>query len=375
MFTTGSKLFFGASALALVSALVVAACTDGPLSSAGVLGLLSVMGILAFLGGVNYANRDCNVSGMDEAAAETAAAAHRAGRPSAWPAAAALGVAGLVIGAVSKPVVFKVAVVLVLAGVVEWMVLGWSERASDDDEFNANTRRRLLYPLEIPILAAVALGAIVYAFSRVMLRLDKDPGKVVFGVIAALVVFGAFVFAHRRGASKRTVVGITTIGALALFGVGVASAVQGQRTIEAHPTTVSEQACLQAGAVGEADDNASQDVAAKSSVFANVYLNSDGTLVAQPNGYDGAAKSELSVPRGAQVRLLFHNGSGTERRLTARLGTFGTGAEALVCTTIVHDGQEAFLEFKVAKSNAASSTPLVLAVPGVDGQSIQIVVP
>ena len=79
MFTTGSKLFFGASALALVSALVVAACTDGPLSSAGVLGLLSVMGILAFLGGVNYANRDCNVSGMDEAAAETAAAAHRAG--------------------------------------------------------------------------------------------------------------------------------------------------------------------------------------------------------------------------------------------------------------------------------------------------------
>ena len=167
MFTTGSKLFFGASALALVSALVVAACTDGPLSSAGVLGLLSVMGILAFLGGVNYANRDCNVSGMDEAAAETAAAAHRAGRPSAWPAAAALGVAGLVIGAVSKPVVFKVAVVLVLAGVVEWMVLGWSERASDDDEFNANTRRRLLYPLEIPILAAVALGAIVeLAFVR-----------------------------------------------------------------------------------------------------------------------------------------------------------------------------------------------------------------
>ena len=374
MFTTGSKLFFGASALALVSALVLTACTDGPVSSAGVLGLLTVSAVFGFLGGVNYANRDCNVSGMAEGAADTSPASRRPAAGSAWPAAAALGVAGLVVGAVSKPVVFKVAVVVVLAAIVEWMVLGLSERASDNDESNANTRRRLLYPLEFPILAAVALGAIVYAFSRVMLRVDQDPGKVVFGVLAALVLFGAFVFSHRRTASKRTVVGITTLAAVALFGVGVASAVQGQRTIEPHPTTASEGACLEAEAAGEADEHASQDVSAKSSVLANVYAQEDGTLVALLNGYDGEARSTMSVPRGSQVRVLFHNDSNTERRLTARLGTFAGKAEVLACTTLVHEGKEAFLEFKIGKPNAASSTPLVLMVPGTAGE-IQIVVP
>ena len=74
MFTTGSKLFFGASALALVSALVLTACTDGPVSSAGVLGLLTVSAVFGFLGGVNYANRDCNVSGMVAAPTSISAA-------------------------------------------------------------------------------------------------------------------------------------------------------------------------------------------------------------------------------------------------------------------------------------------------------------
>ena len=60
MFTTGSKLLFGASALSLVTALVYAWSTDGALSSAGTLGLLSLFVIFALLGGVNYANRDCN---------------------------------------------------------------------------------------------------------------------------------------------------------------------------------------------------------------------------------------------------------------------------------------------------------------------------
>ena len=91
MFTTGSKLFFGASALALASAVAYAIATDGALSSAGTLGLLTVAVVFAFLGGVNYANRDGNVSSMDDTAPDTCAAAQRPGVGSAWPAAAALG--------------------------------------------------------------------------------------------------------------------------------------------------------------------------------------------------------------------------------------------------------------------------------------------
>ena len=99
MFTTGSKLLFGASALSLVTALVYAWSTEGALSSAGTLGLLSLFVIFALLGGVNYANRDCNVSSMDEAAVDTSAAAQRPGASSVWPAVVALGIAGLVVGA------------------------------------------------------------------------------------------------------------------------------------------------------------------------------------------------------------------------------------------------------------------------------------
>ena len=194
MFTTGSKLFFGASALSLVSALLYAFTTEGPLSMPGVVGLLTATVFFGFLGGVNYAIRDGNVSGMQEGAEFTSGAAQAPVSRSMWPLAAAVGVAGLVVGVVSQPVVFKVAAVVVLAALVEWMVLGWSERASSDTNYNSGVRRRILYPLEFPILAAVGLGAVVYMFSRVMLGLDKDAGMATFGAIAAMVLFAGFVF-------------------------------------------------------------------------------------------------------------------------------------------------------------------------------------
>ncbi|MEI7547327.1 MAG: hypothetical protein WCK21_04630 [Actinomycetota bacterium] len=376
MFTTGSKLFFGASALSLASALLYAFTTEGPLSLPGVVGLLSVTVIFGFLGGINYANHDGNVSGMQEGAEVTSAAAQPPVSRSMWPLAAAVGTAGMVIGAVSKPVVFKVAVVVVLAAAVEWMVLGWSERASSDNGYNAGVRRRMLYPLEFPILGAVGLGAVAYAFSRVMLRVDKDAGKAIFGALGAMVLAAGFVFANKKNVTKRTVAGVCAIGAVALLGVGVASAVQGQRTIEQHPTTANDTAvCLEGGTAGEVDDNASQAVSAKSSVIANLYLQSNGVIVAYVNGSPNDAKSQIDIPRSAWVRVLFHNDAPESHRLTARLGTFGAADEVVQCTTAVHTGHEAFLDFKVPRTNAASTTPLVLMVPGLDGQEIKIVVP
>ena len=376
MFTTGSKLFLGASALSLVSALLYAGTTDGALSMPGVVGLLTATIVFGFLGGVNWYTRDGNVSGAQEGVELTSPAAQSAVSRSMWPLVAAVGVGGLVVGAVSQPVVFKVAVVVVLAAVVEWMVLGWSERASSDSGYNSGVRRRILFPLEFPILAAVGLSVIVYSFSRVMLRLDKDSGKAAFGAIAAMVLFAGFVFAGKKNVAKRTITGVCSIAAVALFGVGVASAVQGQRTIEAHPTTASDAAvCLEGGTAGEVDDNASQSVSAKSSVIANIYLQSNNVVVAYVNGTPGKAFSSLDVPRSAWVRVLFHNEGDQSHRLTARLGTFGTNAEVIQCTTAVHTGHEAFLDFKVAKTNLASSTPIVLMVPGLDGQEIQVNVP
>jgi len=376
MFTTGSKLFFGATALSLVGTIVFAASNGGPTGIMGTVGLLSLTAVFGFLAGINYFNRDGNVSGMQQGAQHTATAAAAPVGRSMWPMVAAVGVAGLAIGAVSKPVIFQVALIVVLAATVEWMVQGWSERASADMSYNAGIRKRILHPLEFPILGAIALALVVYPFSRILLSASKDVGMIVFLMLGAFILMGGFLFASKRNISKSTIAGVCGIAAVALLGAGVASAMQGQRTIEEHPTTESDPAiCLEAGVDSHIDDHASQDVSAKSGVVANVYLQADGDLVAFINGYDNQEFHEIPVPRSALVAVIFHNESGQPHRLTGRLGTFGTAKEVIKCTTAVNPGKQAYLKIKIPKSSAASTTPLVLQVAGRDDAAVDIVVP
>ena len=82
--------------------------------------------VFGFLAGINFFNADGNVPGMQQGAEYTAAAAQPPVGSSMWPLVAAVGVAGLVVGAVSTPVVFKVSIVVVLAATAEWMVQGLS---------------------------------------------------------------------------------------------------------------------------------------------------------------------------------------------------------------------------------------------------------
>lgn len=206
MFTTGSKLLIGATTLSVAGAVVYANCTDGPEGFMGTIGLIFAAIVFAFLVGVNYFIHDGTVPSMQQgaqhsAAAAQAPAAQAPAAPSVWPLVAALGVAGMVVGAVSKPAVFEVAVVVLLAAIIEWMVQSWSERASGDAAFNADVRKRMLNPLEFPVLAAIVLAVVVYAFSRLMLNISEGASRVVFIAIAALVLAGAFVLANRRRAS------------------------------------------------------------------------------------------------------------------------------------------------------------------------------
>ncbi|MBI4884872.1 MAG: hypothetical protein HY826_12545 [Actinobacteria bacterium] len=377
MFTTGSKLFLGATTISVVTAVVFSASKGGPIGLLGTIGLVTAAVVFALLAGINLFVRDGNAASMEPDIQHAAAAAQPPVGRSMWPLAAAVGVGGLVVGAVSKPVVFKVAVVVVLGAVVEWMVQGWSERASADAQYNTGLRGRIMHSLEFPILATVGGAGIVYAFSRVMLTANQDAGRWIFIVIGALVLFGGFLFANRRSVSKQTVAGLCAVSALALLGVGVASALQGQRTIHPHPTVSDsdQKALCLAGGEDEVDENASQDVSLKSSVVANVYLQDDGDLVAFVNGYANVEYHEIVVPRNAQLAVIFHNDSMESQRLTGRFGSFPDKPEAVSCTTAVHPGKTAFLGFKIPKTNAASSTPLEFVVPGVDGAIIEITVP
>ncbi|HQZ37322.1 MAG TPA: hypothetical protein PK020_23050, partial [Ilumatobacteraceae bacterium] len=181
----------------------------------------------------------------------------------------------------------------------------------------------------------------------------------------------------KRKIGRGAVLGVCSIGAVALLGVGVASARQGQRTIEAHPTTADSALCLEGGTEAEIDQHGSQDVSAKSNLDANIYLQSNGTMNARIAGFTKPNDNfdTITVSRSTAVRIRFHNESSTPQRLTARLGTFGEDQEVVMCTTAVNPGKEAFLNFEIPKTNAASSTPIELQVPGIEGQAIAIVVP
>ena len=377
MFTTGSKMFLGATTLSVVATIVFSASNGGPVGLMSTVGLVSAAIIFAFLAGINFYTRDGNTPSMQQGVEHTSSAAQPPVGRSMWPLGAALGIGGLVVGIVSKPVVFKVAVVVLLAAIVEWMVQAWSERASADGKYNANVRSRMLNALEFPILGTVGAGAVVYAFSRVMLSADPDAGRWIFVAIGALIIVGGFLFAGRRLTSRGSIAGICTVGALALMGVGVASAISGQRTIHPHPVIddASQKALCLEGGEEEVDDRASQDVSLKSSVVANIYLQADGDLIALVNGQPGIEYHELVVPRSTRLGIIFHNDSGEAQRLTGRFGTFPDKPEAVSCTTAVHAGKSAYLGISIPKTNAASSTPLEFIVPGVDGATITIVVP
>lgn len=382
MFTTGSKLFFGATVLSFAGALLFGITTGGPAGLMGTVGLVSVGVVFAFLAGINFFNRDGNVSAMEPGIERTAPAAQPPVNRSMWPLVAAVGVGGLVVGSVSRPVVFKVAVVVLLAAIVEWMVQAWAERASSDAAFNDSIRKRILHPLEFPILATVVVGGVLYGFSRIMLTVNKDAGRWLFIGLGAIVVAAGFVIAGKRGMSKTTIAGVTTVGAVALLGVGVVSALQGQRTIEAHPV-INAAVCLGSAPeteVEEIDHNANQSVGAKSNVISNVILTADDRLVAFNIGITNVEYHEITVPRSTTVHVLFENRSSTPRRLTAHLGTFkatdGTeGSEQATCTAMLDKGGRTFLTIRFDKSQLASSTPYFLSVPELEGQEIKLLVP
>jgi hypothetical protein len=387
MFTTGSKLFLGATVLSIVAAVVFGASKGGSAGWLGAVGLLSASLVFAFLFGVNYYAHDGNVSAMsDNATTDSAAAQPPVGR-SMWPALAALAVGAIAVGAQSKPIVFKAGVVLLLAAAVEWMVQGWSERASADPVYNAGLRKRMLHPLEFPLLAAGGLAAIIYSFSRIMLWIDKSGGPVVFIIAGALVLFGGFLFASRPSLKKGLITGVCAIGALGVVSTGAVMAVDGQRTIEIHPTTRTDNgaACALAekgtGTEAEVDVKGSQAVASKAGIGITLVLE-NGKLTAHEQAVPGN-QDPVTISRGNIVNVIFKNHDPQDRRLTVNMGEFeqdinGTKVKQhpKVCTTLVrHDDGSQFLSFVLPKPSIASTQPYAFTVPGVEGAEVKIVVP
>jgi len=387
MLTTGSKLFLGATVLSVVAAIVYGLSTSGGDGWLGVLGLLTAAVAFAFMFGINYYVRDGNVSAMSEQSVNDAAAAQPPVARSLWPLIAAVGVAAIALGAVSKPIVFKAGVIVVLAAGLEWMVQGWSERASADPEYNSVLRKRMLHPVEFPILAAVGLGIVVYSFSRIMLWINKSGGPVVFLLAGGIILFGGFLIALRPTIKGGIITGVCAIAALGLVATGALMAIDGQRTIAEHPTTGTDNnaVCLLAqegpGEQSEIDKKGSQAVSNKASVGLTVTLE-NGQLHAHQLGLEGDV-NPITVSRGNVVNMIFKNHDSQSRRLTVNMGEFETDVNGTTvtqrprqCTTLVHPDGSQFLTFMLPKPSIATPVPYTLTVPGVEGlKPIEIRVP
>lgn len=383
MFTTGSKLFIGGSVLSIVAAIVFAVSYDGDAAWIAGIGLIAVAIAFCFLMAINFWVRDSNVGGMQADATTTSAAAQ--GRPgnSMWPIVGALGGALLVIGVVATPVVFKAGIVVLLIALFEWLVQAWSERASSDRRFNATIRGRVMHPLEFPVLGAVGLAVIIYSFSRIMLFLSKESGPAVFIVVAALITVGGFLFASKASIKTSVVAGICTIATLGLVSTGAVMAIDGERSMHEYPTVSNEPSVCNSNEETETDEKASQGVAAKSNVAATIIYNAEGQLYGQQVGM-GEYSRTITLQRSNPSNIMFRNLSDEPVRLTARMGTFTTNVNGtdvtekpVTCTTLVEPDGRQFLTLTYAKSSIAlpPGEPYTFEIPGVEGASVEVVVP
>ena len=310
----------------------------------------------------------------------------RAPAPSLWPLVVAGGGGLITLGVVTQQAFVLFGVALLVLGAVQWMLDAWSERASADVEFNVEARERLAAPLELPVLAAIAAAVVVFSFSRIMLVISKTAGPVAFGVIAALVLAGGFVFAFARNIRSSAIAAVTAVGALGLVAGGVAAGLEGERPLHPHETTGdlrAESACDTTEET-EADENASQTVGNKANVAAEITLSGDERLSARPPGLP--ASQRMIVGRGNAANVIFRNESPEPRRLVLTTGSKpaldeqgeeieGERVPDQRCTALAEEGGAQLLTFEINKPSATSEDPFRFTVPGVDGQAIEVVVP
>jgi hypothetical protein len=380
MFTTGSKLLIGASVLAAVSAIAYGVAQDGVM---GTVGLASAAIALAFLAGVNIYTNDSNIWDDEISSVETAPAAARTPANSIWPMAFALGAAVLAVGLVTYQAVFVVGVVLLLATGAEWTAEAWAERASADAAYNAEVRSRIANPLEFPLAAAIGIGIIVYAFSRIMLWLSKTNTVIAFAVLGVIILTVAFLAAYRPGLKSRAAVGAIAVGVLALVAGGAAAGLDGEREIEEHETTEGlteegEDICLSPEEF-EADENASQSVAASANVAAEITLTEAGELEFAVVG-PVESPDALTLPRSNPNNVIFVNDSDHERRLSVDLTVPPADAAEdegplLQCTTLVEPGGSQNITVTIGAPSFAAPDGYFFFVPGVESARLELIVP
>jgi plastocyanin len=101
------------------------------------------------------------------------------------------------------------------------------------------SRERLLWPIAIPVVALVVIGAVLYLFSRILLRVTPTAATITALVVAASILGVATLVAsrpHVSGASLVSMVG--GVAGIAMFAGGLAL-ILGQPAEEVQPVVVA----------------------------------------------------------------------------------------------------------------------------------------
>ena len=383
MFTTGNKFLIGSTVVAIVAAIAYGTTQNWLTGTVGLFAAGIALGVLA---GFNIYTRDANVAVTPDLVAERTAAAQLAPGYSLWPLLMAFGGVTVVVGLVTYQAIFIIGTILLLAAGGEWMAQAWAERASADSVHNANVRSRMANPFEFPIAGVVAIGIIVYSFSRIMLWLSKTNTVFAFAVLAGILLAFAFLFAYRPSIKSRAMISIVAIGAVGLVAGGAAAGIDGERETLPHETTAElapEGVCEDPGHT-EADEKASQNVAATASVAVRITLADDGTLSYDVNGpIPEGEEDTVNLPRSSPNNVLFINDSDEDRRLSADIGTILVAGEdgdeveepAQECTTLVEPGGEQLITLNIAQPSFAFPDGFRFFVPGVETAVLGLVVP
>jgi hypothetical protein len=376
MFTTGSKLLIGSAFAAAVFATIYGVTQEGSL---GTIGLISAAVGLALLAAINVLVRDSNVSAMDHEAFDSSAAARASARPSIWPLLIGLGATTIALGLITNRTFFILGVAAIVGGGLGWLVQCWSERVSADRGYNRRARQVMTDPIELPIIAAVGGAVIIYSFSRVMLGLPSKSATVVtFAIVAALVLGTGAVVGIQRGASKAALTGTFGLAAVALITGGAVYGLIGERETHPHHTPgdiAEENEC--GPEETEADELASQNVAGKSSVAAEVIFDGAELRYDLP-GYDGESAG-LTLPRSTPSNILFRNDGDDDVRLAIEMHPrvdedgVALGPER-ICTPLGEPDSVQFLTLYFQLPSSAVEGGYEFTVPGTDA-TLPVVVP
>jgi hypothetical protein len=210
---------------------------------------------------------------------------------------------------------------------------------------------------------------------------------IAFAVMGAVILTIAFFFAYRPGLKYRTAFGAIAVGVLALVVGGAAAGLDGEREIHPHETTEGlsaegEDICTSPEEF-EADESASQSVAATAAVAATITLQENGQLTVAVNGPLEEGATALNLPRSNPNNVIFVNQSDEEPDETPRQaqeerdGEGGDDEEVpyLVCTTLVESDGRQNLTVTIGVPSLVAPDGYFFFVPGVESARLELIVP